>query len=193
MLAQLQPASAQLAGLATEARPVAAELHAAAPAVDNVLGDLPALDQAALPTLGKLDQLATTGRRAVRHAGPVARALLPVAKFLPEVALLARQLNESLKARGAVEGLLGFVYLGTAATARFDRFSHILPSYQISGSCQTYTTTPVSGCSARFADQGQGSQAPSPSGTSPPVQLPALPALAKRRQTGQLLDYLLRP
>ena len=44
----------------------------------------------------------------------------PVAQRLPELSLLARQLNENLKARGVVEGLLTFVYLSTAATDRGD-------------------------------------------------------------------------
>ena len=38
--------------------------------------------------------------------------------------------------KGVVEGILKFLYYGTAATARFDQFSHILPSYQIAGQCQ---------------------------------------------------------
>ncbi len=53
-----------------------------------------------------------------------------------------------------VEGLQSFVYYATAATSRFDRFSHILPSYQIAGTCQQYATTPVAGCSARFTGGG---------------------------------------
>ena len=149
-LAQLQPASQQLAGLATDARPVVRQLRVAAPSVNAVVGDLPALNDATLPTLGKLDELATVGRRAVRHAEPVAAALRPVANRLPELSLLARQLNENLQQRGVVEGLLTFVYLGSAATARFDRFSHILPSYQIAGTCQQYASTPAAGCSAHW-------------------------------------------
>jgi hypothetical protein len=116
-----------------------------------LLGDLDPLTQAARPTLKALDELSVTGRSALRATDPVARKLLPVARHLPEVARLARLLNESLKARGFVEGLQRFVYFAAAATSRFDRFSHILPSYQIAGSCQQYAQTPVDGCSARFS------------------------------------------
>jgi hypothetical protein len=102
----------------------------------------------------KLNELSDTGRKALRATDPVAKKLLPVARLLPETSRLTRQLNESIKARGVVEGLESFVYYATAATSRFDRFSHILPSYQIVGSCQLYATTPVDGCSARFTGGG---------------------------------------
>jgi hypothetical protein len=86
----------------------------------------------------------------VRAANPVAAKLAPVAQRLPEVALLARELNESLKAQGFPEGLQTFLFLGTAATARFDRISHILPSYQLVGTCAQYAEKPVAGCNANF-------------------------------------------
>jgi hypothetical protein len=58
-----------------------------------------------------------------------------------------------------VEGLHSFLYYATAATSRFDRFSHILPSYQIAGTCQQYATTPVDGCSGRFTGGGAPAKA----------------------------------
>ena len=158
LLAQLQPASVELTGFANEARPVARDLRAAAPSVNAALGDLPPLNAAAVPALPKLSELAQTGRRAVRVAGPVAQRLLPVADRLPELSLLARQLNENRKARGVVEGLLTFVYLSTAATDRFDQFSHILPSYQVAGPCQQYATAPAAGCSAHWGGGGAEKQ-----------------------------------
>jgi hypothetical protein len=150
MLNQLEPSANELASFATEARPVARDLHAAARPLANLLGDFGPLSDAARPTLVKLGELSRTGRHAVRSARPVAAKLLPVAQRLPEIARISRELNDSLKARGVPEGLLSFLYYGTAAVARFDRFSHILPSYQISGTCQQYATEPVAGCDAHF-------------------------------------------
>ena len=154
LLDQLQPSATELAGLAGEARPVARDLRTAARPLRLLLGDFGPLTDAARPTLVKLDELSVTGRRALRATDPVARKLLPVAQRLPEVALLGRLLNENLRARGVVEGLQRFVYFAAAATARFDRTSHILPSYQIAGSCQQYSATPVAGCSARWHSGG---------------------------------------
>jgi ABC-type transporter Mla subunit MlaD len=150
LLDQLEPSARELAGLTEEARPVARDLRTAARPLRLLLGDFRPLTAAARPTLERLDELSVTGRRALRATAPVARKLLPVAQRLPEVARLARLLNESLRARGVVEGLQRFVYFAAAATSRFDRTSHILPSYQITGSCQQYSTTPVAGCSARW-------------------------------------------
>jgi virulence factor Mce-like protein len=150
LLDQLEPSATELAGLTEEARPVARDLRTAARPLRLLLGDFGPLTAAARPTLEKLDELSVTGRRALRATDPVARKLLPVAQRLPEVARLARMLNESLRARGVVEGLQRFVYFAAAATARFDRTSHILPSYQLAGTCQQYATAPVAGCSARW-------------------------------------------
>jgi ABC-type transporter Mla subunit MlaD len=154
LLDQLEPSARELASLTDEARPVARDLRAAAHPLQLLLSDFGPLTDAARPTLMKLDELSVTGRRALRATDPVAQKLLPVAQRLPETARMARELNENLKERGAVEGLQRFVYFATAATARFDRFSHILPSYQIAGSCQQYATAPVEGCSANWHSGG---------------------------------------
>jgi hypothetical protein len=151
--------------------------------VRALLGDLGPLTRAAKPTLLKLNQLSTTGLHALRVTDPVARKLLPVARLLPEVALLSRGLNDSLKARGVVEGLVTFVYYASAATARFDRFSHILPSYQIAGSCQQYATAPATGCSAHFADGPLGG----------PAAKQASKRAAAPGNVKNALDYLLGP
>jgi phospholipid/cholesterol/gamma-HCH transport system substrate-binding protein len=150
MLDRLEPTANELNAFAGEARPVANDLHSAARPLADLLGDFGPLTDAARPTLVKLGELARTGRSAIRSTAPVAAKLLPIARRLPETAQIARDLNDSLKARGVPEGLLSFLYYGTAAVARFDRFSHILPSYQIAGTCQQYATQPVDGCDAHF-------------------------------------------
>jgi ABC-type transporter Mla subunit MlaD len=150
MLDQLEPTATDLAALADDAQPVARDLRTAADPVRRLFGDLGPLTDAAGPTLKALNELSATGRHAIRSTTPVARMLLPIARRLPEVSKLARLLNESLRDRGAIEGLVQFVYYGSAATARFDVTSHILPSYQIAGTCQVYATTPAPGCSARY-------------------------------------------
>ena len=156
MLDELEPAATDLAALATDARPVANDLRVAARPLGQLLGDFNPLTEAARPTLVALDHLSTTGRHAIKSADPVVRRLLPIAKRMPELASLSRALQVSLKQRGVVEGLLTFMYLGTAANSRFDRFSHILPSYQITGTCLRYMETPSAECDAHY---GGGSRA----------------------------------
>lgn len=156
LLREAQPAAEELASFADEARPVARDLRGAAEPVRLLLADLDPLTRAADPTLRSLSELSHTGRRAVRHALPVADALLPVAKRVPRIGRLARTLLVSLKDSGGIEGLLRYMWLGAVVQARFDTTSHIIPSYQISGSCQQYATAPADGCSAHFADGPQG-------------------------------------
>jgi hypothetical protein len=49
-----------------------------------------------------------------------------------------------------VEGLQLYTFYGAGAQARFDRFSHILPSYQVGSPCAVYAKEPVEACDAHF-------------------------------------------
>jgi ABC-type transporter Mla subunit MlaD len=162
MLDQLEPAARDLAALAEDARPVANDLRVAARPLGDLLGDFGPLTDAARPTLVALDELSTTGRRALRSTDPVAGQLLPIARRLPETTRLLRALTVSLRERGAVEGLLKFFYYAAAAASRFDRHSHILPSYQLAGTCQVYSETPTAGCDAHWGEDPATGPAPTP-------------------------------
>jgi phospholipid/cholesterol/gamma-HCH transport system substrate-binding protein len=165
LLAELEPAAVDLTGLATDARPVVRALGAAAPPVRALLGDFDPLARATRPTLVKLSQLSITGRRAVRASLPVARLLDPVARLLPPTVRIARPLVDSLRDKHVIEALGAFVFYGGVSTARFDKVSHILPSYQIGGnSCQQYAEQPVAGCDAHFAAFGGGPKSGKASG-----------------------------
>ena len=159
LLSELQPSMEDLAGLATEARPVMVALGAAAPQVQALLGDVQPLSDAARPTLVKLSELSVTGIRAVRASLPVADLLDPVARLLVPTVKIARPLVDSLRDRHVIEALGPFVFYGAVASSRFVKVSHILPSYQISGACQQYAEHPASGCNAHFAAFGGSSAA----------------------------------
>jgi ABC-type transporter Mla subunit MlaD len=158
LLAELEPAAVDLTAFATDARPVVRALGAAAPSVRALLSDFEPLADATRPTLVKLDRLSRTGRRTIRAALPVARLLEPVAERLPPAVALAKALVDSLEDRHAIEQLGPYLFYSALAAARFDRVSHVLPSYQISGSCQQFATTPTEGCDAHFAAYGGGSK-----------------------------------
>jgi phospholipid/cholesterol/gamma-HCH transport system substrate-binding protein len=151
LLDQLEPASDRLAALATDAAPVVRDVRSAAPTIRALFADFDPLADAARPALRKLSEMSVVGRRAVRASQPVAKRLKPVAHRLPPIIRTATELVESLRETGTVEGLLRFPYLAALSTSRFDRFSHILPSYQLAGSCQQYATAPVEGCSSRWS------------------------------------------
>ena len=146
----------QLAGFATDARPVVRALGAAAPQACALLGDFQPLAAAARPTLVKLSALSSSGLTAVHAAQPLAGLLDPVSRKLPPTVTLVKGLVDSLVARGVPEGLLRFVWIATAAEARFDQVSHVVPSYQLGGTCNQYAETPAAGCSAHFSGVGKG-------------------------------------
>jgi phospholipid/cholesterol/gamma-HCH transport system substrate-binding protein len=157
LLDELEPASDRLARLATDAAPVVRDVRSAAPTIRSLFADFDPLADAARPALRKLSEMSVVGRRAVRASQPVARRLRGVTRRLPPIVRTATELVESLRDTGTVEGLQGFVYFAALATSRFDRISHILPSYQLGSDCQQYATAPVEGCSARW--QGASAQA----------------------------------
>jgi virulence factor Mce-like protein len=151
LLDELEPTADRLAALAADATPTVRDLRSAAPAAEALLADFDPVADAARPALTRLAEMPRVGRRAVRAARPVAARLEPVAAILPPIVELAAELNESLRDSGAVEGLQLYVFYGAGAQARFDQFSHILPSYQVTGPCQQYAREPVPGCDAHFA------------------------------------------
>jgi virulence factor Mce-like protein len=159
LLRELEPAANDLTGLATDARPVVRAVGEAAPQMRALFSDFEPLSDAARPTLVKLDQLSKTGLRAVKASMPVARLLDPVARRLPPLIRVALPLVRSLRDKRVIEAIGPFAFGGALSTSRFDKVSHILPSYQISGPCQQFAEDPAPGCDAHFAAFGEGPSA----------------------------------
>lgn len=156
LLDRLTPSARSLAGVARDARPVVHELRQATPQLRALFGDLAPLTSAGRPALRALASASDEGRRAVKVALPVAAKLRAATALIPHVAQVVADVTGSLRATGGVEGINTFAWLGASAMARFDKVSHIVPSYQLSGgTCNLYATTPVAGCSAHWP----GSQA----------------------------------
>jgi virulence factor Mce-like protein len=150
LLGAARPALNRLQTLAQTATPVLATLRGAAPPVTRLVGDLPPLARTARPALSRLGSMADTGLEAIRAGRPVVAQLRAFAAAARPTGALVAELFDSLRQRGVVEGLQRFDYFATAATSRFDRFSHILPAHLIAGDCTQYATTTVPGCDAHF-------------------------------------------
>ncbi|MFL5896274.1 MAG: MlaD family protein [Thermoleophilaceae bacterium] len=160
LLAQLEPSAGSLAGVARDARPVVHELSAATPQLRALFSDLAPLTSAGRPALRALRSASDEGRSAVAAARPVAAALKPAAALMPSLNRIVAELTASLRKTGGVEAINAFTWLGSAATGRFDAVSHIIPSYQVTGLCQQYASTPVAGCSAHWAGSAANSESP---------------------------------
>ncbi len=200
MLAELEPTARELAGLTSEARPSVRDLAAAAPSLRQLLGDFDPLAEATRPTLAKLSRLTATARPAVRAAHPVADRLRPVADLLPPTVGLVRDLTDSIGKQDVAELLSRYLYFSASASSRFDRFSHILPSYQLTGTCAQWTAEPERQCDAHYAGY-QGDRGPplvpTPNAKRDGERLQSVPDEAprapERPADEQLLDFLLGP
>jgi ABC-type transporter Mla subunit MlaD len=154
LLDELEPTADRLAALASDATPTLRDLRRAEPGARALLEDFDPVADAARPALKRLAEMSEVGRRAVRASRPVAAKLKPLAAILPPIAEVAADLTESLRERGVVEGLQLYTFYGAGAQARFDQFSHILPSYQIgAATCQLYQREPIEECDAHFGDE----------------------------------------
>ena len=152
LLAELEPSARSLASTVGDARPVVHELRQATPSLRALFSDLAPLTDAGRPALKALSSASDEGRSAVAAARPIAARLRAAATLIPHVAQVGAAVTNSLRATGGVERINQFVWIGTAAMARFDATSHIIPSYQLAmGDCNLYATTPVAGCSAHWA------------------------------------------
>ncbi len=160
LLAQAQPALAQLNTVAVDGTPLIQQIHNAVPALNRVSNDLGPFVAAAKPGLAKLQTAMKVAIPAIRDTTPVVKELRTYAhRSLPGTLLFAR-LSENLQQHGFLENFLSVVYYVQASLARFDGTSHMLSIMLIGanhGACGNYATTPVAGCSAHY-------------GTNPPFQ-----------------------
>ncbi len=169
LLRESDPIIDSLGAVSRAGAPLARDLERSAPRLVRLAGQLGPLSDAARPALDRLGQAARTGAPVLRDARPVVGDLRTFARAARPTGALLRPLLESMRDRGAVEGLQDFVYYAAQATARFDKYSHTVPAHLIGSECSTWARTPQRGCSAKFG---------------PPPEAPA--ASAKT----QLLDYL---
>jgi virulence factor Mce-like protein len=217
LLAQAQPALARLDAVARTATPVAHSLTDAAPALTTLAAELPGFAASARPALRRLGTAAAVGAPAFATAAPIVSRLRTFAASARPTGKLVNELFQSIRARGAVEGLLSFTYWATAALSRYDATSHFLPIQLLGSPCIVFATAPAAGCNAHFASfdsaaaaraaqasrtrrrhrshHAHGRPTPSPaSGTPPPVartpSAPANPVSGLSAQLQQLLAPL---
>jgi ABC-type transporter Mla subunit MlaD len=151
--------------LAARARPLLGDLRASASPLSRLVGDVPPLASAARPALSHLARMARIGTTTLRAGAPVVHRLRAFSDLAVPAGRLTRELNESLQANGAVEGIQTFVMNIALSLARFDAHSHILPSYVVAPpDCSTYSETTTPSCDAHFVGGPQTATAgPAPS------------------------------
>lgn len=194
LLTQARPALDDLTALATQGQPATADLRAAAPGINRVVRAIPPFVLRARPTLATLSQTARTARQVVPSVAPQLRRLARTSGQLTPATDLAAQLLTSSREKGALEGLLRFLYYGAAVSSRFDSVGHIIPAYVVvDKTCSLYALVPVAGCDAHFAAggartkaadksrrrpaaTGSGSTSKAPDPSPPAAEQPSAPA-----------------
>lgn len=150
LLEKTTPALADLERLAARGTPALQELETAAPSATPLLRQVSTFAGQVEPALAPLDRAARAGRATVAPARPVLRRLRRAAAQLEPAGRLADELLQSSKEKGVLEGVQSFVYWATAATARFDKISHILPAYLLPTTCTAGTDARTAECDAHF-------------------------------------------
>jgi virulence factor Mce-like protein len=142
---------AALRTLANRARPLVGRLHEAAQPLDSLVSQTPGLADAARPALRHLASMSRTGTTTLREGAPVVKRLRTFARLAVPAGDLVTQLNESLRERGVVEGIQSFVYTAALAISRYDKDSHILPSYPVAdGDCAVFSEKTEPACDAHL-------------------------------------------
>jgi hypothetical protein len=154
LLAEAQPALANLRTLAEQGTPILRDAGAAAPQLRRLAQGAGPLADAARPALTRLGKAAKAGEPALAAAAPVVAQLRAFARAALPTGIRVDDLFQSLRQRGVVEGLQTFTYFAALATSRFDRYSHTLPAHLLGSPCSQYATATVAGCSANFAGGG---------------------------------------
>ncbi len=153
MLRESRGALRDLDTVAANGTPLLRALHAAAPDLNRVSGELPAFARAAKPASLAFGAALRRGTGASRRLVPVLENLRGYAvRSLPASKLVGR-LYADLRQKGFVENMLSLFYYGAAASARFDKVSHIIPAHVLSApDCLNFATTPAAGCDAHYGN-----------------------------------------
>ena len=153
-LRQLRPLMVDLGTLADQGTPLAGELDASASALGREFTELTPFAKAARTSLIAL------GDAAARSQGPLL-ATLPLDQKLQQLgnqaapaASLLDRLTASLNQSGAIGQLMALLFYGTTASNGFDSLGHYVRDQLLVSDCTGYATSPVPGCSGRFAKPG---------------------------------------
>jgi virulence factor Mce-like protein len=209
LLLAARPALARLDALAAGGTPLLRELRVAAPDVNRLVAGLEPFARAGTPAIRALEGPLRTGRRVAVRSRPVIHEIRRFTTAAKPVAPLFSSLFVNSRDRGFIENALKFVYVAGAASARFDRYSHILPSHLIFNPCARYSQAPVAGCNSNYsaasapAARARGravrpgrAALPAPvARTAPPASgptAPVAPSAPAPGSIGALLDDVLR-
>lgn len=166
LLRQLRPTMAELERFSDEATPVFADLHAAAPSINQLFEQLGPFSTAALPTMRTLGDAAEISRRALVAARPVIQDFRQLATAARPLARdLAVGLSDLEQQRG-IDRFMQTVRGFSGAMNGYDSVGHYLRTYlYLQGGCLAYYASATS-CTANFMPPLEEDAAASPAATN---------------------------
>ena len=168
-LDELTPTMQRIGGLSEQATPVFADLGANAPDINRMIENLGPFSEAGLPAVKSLGDASVIGTPAVKDLLPITKDLRRFAKTAKPVGATAAAILESFQRGKGIERLLDYAFYQVAAINGYDSVGHYLRARLIVNTCSSYYTTPVEGCSARFASSPSSSASAASAAGSDPV------------------------
>ncbi len=148
LLRATRPALQRLDEFSAAGTPLLRQLRVAAPDVNRLVAGIKPFAEAGLPAIRGLAPAFSTALRAVRRSGPLMREIRGFTTEALPLGPLVSSTFVNLRDRGFIENGLKFVYYAAAASARYDKVSHILPAHTIFNQCAVYSATRSAGCDA---------------------------------------------
>ena len=150
-LRQLGPAMERLGRFADQTIPVAENLKAAAPGIDEAFTHLAPFSESSIAFFKSLGSTAAVSGPALASLRPLLARLRALGTQASPFASNAAELLTSLRNTGGLERLMDFIFLGAGSSNGYDALGHFLRAEALAAACITYTITPAPTCgSERF-------------------------------------------
>jgi phospholipid/cholesterol/gamma-HCH transport system substrate-binding protein len=159
-LRELRSTMVELEAFANQATPVLADLGAAAPQLTRATELLEPFSDEATGALTSLGDAAEASGPLLRDADPVIVDLRDLARSTKPAAKSLAGLLDSLRDTGGYDRLMELILFTTGGLNGFDSLGHYLRALLLVTNCVDYVTTPLTGCSANWAEEVAGAGSP---------------------------------
>ena len=167
-LKQLGPAMERIGRFADQTIPVARNLKAAAPGINEAFTHLAPFSESSIAFFKSLGSTAAVSGPALASLRPLLGRLRALGTQANPFASHAAELLTSLRDTGGLERLMDFIFLGADASNGYDALGHFLRAEALAAACVTYTVTPAPACGSEklFSTSTSGSAASTASAAS---------------------------
>jgi phospholipid/cholesterol/gamma-HCH transport system substrate-binding protein len=175
-LRQLGPSSERIGRFAEQTIPVAENLKAAAPGINEAFTHLAPFSNSSIAFFKSLGSTAAVSGPALASLRPLLARLRALGTQANPFASNAAELLTSLRDTGGLERLMDFIFLGANASNGYDALGHFLRAEALAAACITYTVTPAPACGGgKLFNTGSASGAAGATGTTASLRKTPIP------------------